>query len=1103
MRKNNVLLKGFRSHQPVKKMSKGGFSDTTKNGIMAAGTIADGVLDGLDPMDEFGTRTGAAAAGSGAIKGAMAGAALGPAGLIGGAVIGGATSFLGNKKAQELKQQTLTQRSDRAAIERDNRVSARIAADPNLKYGNVDAQMYKLGGTIKGVPSKKFSIGKMIPRTAGQAPDLLPDVAISPNKMARFADGGDIDEAEQQDPTKPKPFDFSNAGRIPDNKPRKISFGTVKKTVGSSYMNTGGKADTYKSKNGEKQPQEYLNKDNPDFYAKAKDLPLKQFSKPSATYKDSLDLYRTGEAMFAGMGSGRKANMTKRDWQEEMSMTDYFEPNGPVAKGFKKGVIPKDMYVGANGSYAYRYKKPTTPTAEPEPASVFKSDWSFMKGQPKNVPIPMKNTPDVPGKQITTSKPVQKSTPKRQPAATPITPPSKVPQPTAGQLDEVNITAKKLPAVSYPFGKRGETMTQEEWDYSRKKRGYPDVYGDKKRGTDNFIPGEIFSNEVRNDVNEYRKNNPPKKMAAGGIIPTSSGTSKVEGPSHANGGVKFPGAGVELEGGETMAGNFVFSKELGFAQIHDQIGKAMGRNEKKPLTVLNKNTQEALSRKEGFLKIFQEQVKKDKGIPNEIDGTADKMKQEQATTNVQMKFGGKIRKMADGGDLQDETQYPDEPKPKKGITVNEAYRQAYTAYNDYVKKGGKGKTVYNFMNVKRDPTTIINGGRKQPDKGTPYLTPWGTNPLDPQAVTSPLPPMATPTVKPAATTPASVPTSKGVARRKATISSTPAVATSMPQLPPLPTPGSVSDGYKSKIPVDLPKLATVPDVKIATGKNQSLDPEGKKSKIGEIIDGVAPFASNIANAFRRLPQPPKPNLDTELTPDFINLDADRAENVRQRRGADKVAAANLTSGNNISAVRAANLSQQVRSANEINQTEQNANTGIANQFQQINSQIRRGNNQKLDTQATQQVERQLKQQQLDSENIADVGNKFQLIKRDKAAADNEDTKNLLTILSDPTGATIRGAGTALKRIIKDPSVYDEIMKRGADMETMNKEERQANLDWIHSQINSIPGSTSDQSNSDVLNSTKMLSSDYKLNKDTIRQQNVEERLKISQSKKKK
>lgn len=79
------------------------------------------------------------------------------------------------------------------------------------------------------------------------------------------------------------------------------------------------------------------------------------------------------------------------------------------------------------------------------------------------------------------------------------------------------IPTKSNSTVTYPFGKRGETMTQDEWDYSRKKRNYPDVYSDKVQGKDNFIPGEIYSNEIRNDIKEYRTKY-PAKMEYGGEV---------------------------------------------------------------------------------------------------------------------------------------------------------------------------------------------------------------------------------------------------------------------------------------------------------------------------------------------------------------------------------------------------------------------------------------------------------------------------------------------------------------------------------------------------------------------------------------------------------
>lgn len=116
----------------------------------------------------------------------------------------------------------------------------------------------------------------------------------------------------------------------------------------------------------------------------------------------------------------------------------------------------------------------------------------------------------------------------------------------------------------YPFGKKGEKMTQAEWDYSRTKRGYPDVYSDKI-GTQNFIPGDIFSNEVRNDIMEFRK----RKMEYGGQNPgngyalqLNNGVRRMANPegeypiSKTLKPVDEDEANIEAELGETILGDF-------------------------------------------------------------------------------------------------------------------------------------------------------------------------------------------------------------------------------------------------------------------------------------------------------------------------------------------------------------------------------------------------------------------------------------------------------------------------------------------------------------------------------------------------------------------
>lgn len=110
----------------------------------------------------------------------------------------------------------------------------------------------------------------------------------------------------------------------------------------------------------------------------------------------------------------------------------------------------------------------------------------------------------------------------------------------------------------------------------------------------------------------------PRKMANGGSLnPMSSDSVEVEGPSHANGGVQLPTA--EVEGGETISGNFVFSEKLGFAKLHKPIAKAIGKIEGKPQTHERKTSLRNLKGQEEKLALQQELTKQQKGIPSELD----------------------------------------------------------------------------------------------------------------------------------------------------------------------------------------------------------------------------------------------------------------------------------------------------------------------------------------------------------------------------------------------------------------------------------------------------------------------------------------------------
>lgn len=95
----------------------------------------------------------------------------------------------------------------------------------------------------------------------------------------------------------------------------------------------------------------------------------------------------------------------------------------------------------------------------------------------------------------------------------------------------------------------------------------------------------------------------------GKLVKKSSDGAEVDGRSHGQGGVKMPGIGAEVENKETLKGDYVFSKELGFADKHKPIMKAKGKIEKKPFTRERVNSIRLLEEQEQNLMLSQEYLK--------------------------------------------------------------------------------------------------------------------------------------------------------------------------------------------------------------------------------------------------------------------------------------------------------------------------------------------------------------------------------------------------------------------------------------------------------------------------------------------------------------
>jgi len=96
----------------------------------------------------------------------------------------------------------------------------------------------------------------------------------------------------------------------------------------------------------------------------------------------------------------------------------------------------------------------------------------------------------------------------------------------------------------------------------------------------------------------------------GSLTPMNDESVEVNGPSHEDGGVQLPDNNAEVEGGETMKGDFVFSERLGFAQEHKRIAKSIGLIEDKgPMTPERRNSIGRLKEREQKLALSQEYLK--------------------------------------------------------------------------------------------------------------------------------------------------------------------------------------------------------------------------------------------------------------------------------------------------------------------------------------------------------------------------------------------------------------------------------------------------------------------------------------------------------------
>jgi len=576
----------------------GGISSDAVN---AGAGILDTGINLLSPKDKYGVQSNAGAIASGALKDAAIGFSVaGPIGAGAGAILGGVEGLLGNKKAQKAKGIAIRAQGVQEQQDRNARSGAEIAANPSLKYGNLQASYYAMGGTMKGtlpqVPRLKKPMAPVQPKQR-----VMPPVADVPGRqLSHMAKGGVV----------PPAYNIKH-----QTGPYKTYLPKVP-TQNLSKMDTGGDPKTAKPVTPVRPVSNNLKSEWNRFVGFAKERGIA--GSPDLDIRDKNmgknlmdDYIKTNPNTTLRYDSIPAIQQNLQDYRQQAwnrVQQHKAESDAKSYDEFMPNLSQVDGWLGSKTSQA------TFPSV-------------ILNGKNMGFSDPTKSTQE----QLT-----QK-----------------------GSGGSIHIKPSHRGAFTAYKERTGKTTSEALHSSDPHVRQMANFARNAAKWHHGANGGEVF--KTTDPSYKY----PWMVMGANGgkLENLSAGNAKVEGPSHANGGVKFPAQGVELEGDETLNGDFVFSKKLGFAQTHEKIARAQGKVEKKPDTIVNRNTLKALDRQTDLLKQQQEATKQAMGIPNELDkgsmANGGKMKGKYShelmhledTNPVKLAKGGKLyKRMAGGGD---------------------------------------------------------------------------------------------------------------------------------------------------------------------------------------------------------------------------------------------------------------------------------------------------------------------------------------------------------------------------------------------------------------------------------------------------------------------
>lgn len=162
---------------------------------------------------------------------------------------------------------------------------------------------------------------------------------------------------------------------------------------------------------------------------------------------------------------------------------------------------------------------------------------------------------------------------------------------------------------------------------------------------------------------------------------------------------------------------------------------------------------------------------------------------------------------------------------------------------------------------------------------------------------------------------------------------------------------------------------------VPTGKTSASTGANNRNKVFNAFGEIAPYISNIANAFRSAPRPALPNTLQPVYANRVNYSNQRNEIARSVRGAN--ANADMTLDENTSAaVKANNFVGGLRVGNAVNEAESNANAQIMNRNAEVNAGIDAQNTGIMNNYKQQNVEAAIADSREQSQNLANAGDKF-------------------------------------------------------------------------------------------------------------------------------